>query len=72
MDISNLAYQLKVVENVLYEQILLSKSISFKYKTIAKPLNRDWKIVEIAKKTITDLIGHIQLIVMVLKKNFDN
>lgn len=65
-------HQLKVADDIVYQQVLLAENINFKYKTIARLLKRDWKVVEMAKQTITDLIGRIQLIVTTLKKNLGN
>lgn len=39
---------------------------------MAKLLQRDWKAVKIANKTMTDLIYCIQPVVTALKKNPDN
>ena len=72
LSIPNPAHWLKVVKDVLYQQMLLAEIISFKYETMARFLKRDWKAVEMAKKTMIDLIRHIQPVMTALKKNFGN
>lgn len=52
--------------------MLLAEIIDSKYETMARLLKKDWKAVEMAKKTMMDLIRCIQFVVIALKKNFGN
>lgn len=65
-------YQLEVKEDIAHWQVLAAETIGCKYKTIAKNLKRDRKIVQMAQKMIIDLVKHIQPIVITLKKNSSN
>ena len=72
LGIPDLAHRLEVAEDVTHQQVLLAEIIGSKYKTIVRLLNKDWKAIEITKERITDLIGHIQPVMTVLKKNSGN
>lgn len=72
LDNLDLVYQLEVAKNVAHQQMLLADNIGFGYKTMAKLLKKDWKAVGITKQTITNLIGCMQPVVTILKKNFGN
>lgn len=72
LGIPDLAHQLEVVEDIAYKRILLNENIGFKYQTMIRLLKRDWKIVKIAKQIMMNLIGRIQLIMTILKKNPSN
>ena len=45
LGIPNSNHRLEVAEDVVYQQVLLAKIISFKHETMAKLLKRDWKAV---------------------------
>lgn len=52
-------HRLEVTEDITHQQVLLPEKIGSGHNIMAKLLKKDWKEVEIAKKTITDLIRHI-------------
>lgn len=56
----------------MHQQVLSAEKIGSEHETIARLLKRDWKVVEMAKQTMTDLIRRIQPVVTVLKKQPGN
>lgn len=50
----------------------LAEIISSKYEIIVKLPKKDRKVIRIAKETITNVIAHIQLVMIALKKNSGN
>ncbi len=50
----------------------MAEKVGSKYEIMARLLKRDWKEVGMAKKTMTDLIRHIQPVVTVFKKKPGN
>ena len=72
LGISNPAHQLEVVKDIAHQQVLLAEIIGSEHETMTKFQKKDWKAVGIAKETMTDLIGYIQLVVTALKKNSGN
>ena len=62
LGIPDLAHQLEVAEDIAHQQVLSAKIIGSKHVTMANLLKRDWKAVEMAKKTMTDLINCIHLL----------
>lgn len=65
-------YQLEVAKYIVHQQVLSADNFGSKYKTMMRLLNKDWKAVGMAQKTMTDLIRRIQLIVTTLEKYSDN
>lgn len=52
--------------------VLSAEKVASKHGTTARVRKRDQKKFEMTKKTMTDLLRHIQTIVIVLKKNLGN
>ena len=50
----------------------MAENLGAKYKTIARLLKRNWKIVGMAKETITDLVACIPPVFSLLRKNPGN
>ncbi len=46
--------------------------MGYKYKDMARLLQRDWQSVGMAKETMTDLVCRLQPVVTALKKNLGN
>ena len=47
----------------------MAENIGYKYKTIAKLIKKACKTVRIAKNIVINLVEHIQLVVIALKKS---
>ncbi len=62
----------KIAEDIAYHQVLLAERMGYEHKDMTRLLQRDWQSVGMAKKTMTDLILHLQPAVTVLKKNLGN
>ncbi len=64
--------QLEIAEDIGHQQVLSPEKMGYEDKDRARLLKRDWKSVGMAKKTMTDLVYHLQLVVSALKKNPGN
>ncbi len=70
--ILNELQRLEIAKDIAYQQVLLAERLSCKYKNMVRLLKLDWKLVVMAKKTMTDLVDYLQPVVMALKKNPSN
>ncbi len=59
LNIPNRLQRLEIAKEIAHQQVLAAEKMGCKYKNMARLLKRDWKSVEMAKGTITDLVSRL-------------
>ena len=72
MGIPDPAHQKEVADDVAYQQVVAAENLGAKYKTMARLLKRDWKIVGMAKVNMSVLFACIQSIIFSLRNSSVN